>query len=85
MKQLTKVSCLLLVIVWLLPATAVAQNALVPPKGEVNIAFNFQWLDAHNHLLSDAVEGSALTPLELRLGADFDSKVRDIGTVQSQV
>lgn len=85
MKQLTTLGCLVLTAMWLFPATTVAQSAWVMPKGEVNISFNFQWLDAHNHLLSDAVEGSELTPIELKDGVDFDSKVRDIGTVQSQV
>ncbi len=85
MKQLTTLSRFVFAVVWLVPATTVAQSAWVQPKGAASVSVSFQWLDARHHLMPGDVTGPELTPWEIRKGIDVDSKWRDIGIVQSQL
>lgn len=66
----------------LCPLPAVAQSAWLPAKGEVAVTTNYQWLVADRHLFSN-LTGPELTPMEIRLGTDFQSNSLDIGTVRS--
>ena len=60
----------------LIPTTGFGQ-AFLPERGEVNITTNYQWFESNQHLLTGAVVGPVLTPLELSLGVDFQTKVAD--------
>jgi hypothetical protein len=60
-------------------------QAWVPPRGEVFIAFSYQWLEANNHLLSDAVLGPTLTPLEELYGEDLQTTATEDAQVRSHV
>jgi len=64
------------------PSTTLAQAPWIPPKGEVDVAVTYQWLDSDRHLLSN-LTGSELTPLEIALGTDFQSNSLDVGRTQS--
>jgi hypothetical protein len=62
--------------------TAVAQDAWVPPRGELAVSTGYQWLEADRHLFS-GFEGPELTPFEIATGVDRTSNVVDAGIVQS--
>ena len=49
------------------PSTTLAQAPWIPPKGEVDVAVTYQWLDSDRHLLS-GLTGPELTPLEVAYG-----------------
>lgn len=65
------------------PASLLAQ-AWVPPRGELYFGITDQWLKADNHLFSDEVLGSELTPAE-ELWGDLESTAVDAGQVRSHV
>ena len=66
----------------LCPVSALAQSAWLPAKGEAAVTTNYQWLVAGRHFFSN-LTGPELTPMEIRLGTDFQSNSLDLGTVQS--
>ena len=59
------------------PVPALGQSAFLPERGEVSVSMNYQWFDSNEHLLTGAVTGPTLTPLETSLGLDFLTKVTD--------
>jgi len=61
---------------------AAAQDAWVPPKGELDVSMTYQWLDADRHFFS-GFEGPELTPFEIASGVDRTSNVVNAGVVQS--
>jgi len=62
--------------------TALAQDAWVPPKGELGVSMTYQWLDADRHFFS-GFEDPELTPFEIATGVDRTSNVVDAGVVQA--
>ncbi len=61
----------------LVPTSVLGQSAFLPERGEVSVSMNYQWFDSNEHLLTGAVTGPTLTPLETSLGLDFQTKVTD--------
>jgi len=60
---------------FLAPATALAQGAWLPGKGEAIVGFQYQYTKTDAHLFSSPIF----------FGVDFGSKSIDFGTTQSQV
>ena len=63
----------------LIPASALAQGAWVPRKGEGVFSISSQWLEADRHL----VDSSGTSPLEEWFGIDYDSNSVDWGKLES--
>lgn len=63
------------------PSVTLAQEPLIPPKGEVVVTATYQWLDSDRHWFSNLT--GPLTPLEIDVGTDFHSNSLDLGRVQS--
>ena len=69
----------------LIPASALAQGAWVPKKGEAVFSISYQWLEADKHL----VDSSGTSPFEEWAGIDYcqafecDSNSVDWGSLES--